>query len=158
MISVNGKRTVPLNFVKNPGIVSRNGVDIGGIQTDKALYLPGYPYTGTQINDRSGNNNHGTISGSDYIESSVKEQINTATYDAFGTLLKISADSLLYIFTQGTTHDLTAKKKIVGQFYTPSTDTWGVRFDIYDDADADVSPFGNVWGIIGTKIYGFIGR
>jgi hypothetical protein len=57
---INGVATVPIvNQVG--GQVMINGVGIGGIQTDKVLYLPGYPGSGNTIYDRSGNNNHGTL-------------------------------------------------------------------------------------------------
>lgn len=71
MITILGKATVPIvNQVCRQGyggLVGMNGVDIGGIQTDKVLYLPGYPYVGTTINDRSGNGNHGTITGATWV-------------------------------------------------------------------------------------------
>lgn len=83
------------------------------------------------------------------------EQINTSTHDIAGILIKTGADEVIYFCRQGAEH-VGNDGKIVKQVYTPSTDSWGSRSDVYTDASYDCRNVAG--GMIGTDIYLFFGK
>jgi len=91
-----------------------------------------------------------------FIQNEIKV-IDTATYDSFGLLIKIDNDNAIYFFRQGTSH-VGDKGKIVAQKYTFSTQTWGTRWDVYNDANANYDSRNVAGGVIGDKIYLFFTR
>jgi len=86
---------------------------------------------------------------------SKKLQIGTTTYDAFGLLIKTGEDTVIQFTRQGTSHN-DDKGKIVREVYTPSTDSWGSRSDVFIDGTYDSRNVGG--GIIGDHIYLFFMR
>ena len=92
-----------------------------------------------------------------YFRIDTKKQIDTATYDAFGLLIKTGSDTIIYFFREGTSY-VGDKGKIVKQVYTISTDSWGARSDVYEDANANYDSRNVGGGIIGSNIYLFFGR
>jgi hypothetical protein len=82
-------------------------------------------------------------------------QIGTTSHDLFGLIIKTGDDAVIHFTRQGTSH-ATDKGKIAKEVYTPSTDSWGVRSDVYVDDTYDCRSIGG--GIIGSNIYLFFGR
>jgi hypothetical protein len=93
----------------------------------------------------------------DFLIGEESLQIDTDSMDAFGILIKVDSDNAIYFFREATDHD-NDKGKIVGQKYTFSTMTWGTRFDVYDDANANYDVRNASGGVIGSNIYLFLAR
>jgi len=70
MIAIKGKRIIPI-VNQRGSIIGENGIDIDR-DLDAVLYLPGYPYSGATIYDRSGASpaNDGTIDGATWVRES----------------------------------------------------------------------------------------
>ena len=129
---------------------------LGTTDANVVLNLPLYGITASDFTSLDTNGIAVTSEGQGW-NLNISEQINTATYDAFGLLLSIDSDTLVYIFRQGTSH-MTDKGKIVAQKYAISTKSWGARFDVYEDANATYDSRGVGGGIIDNKVYLFFAR
>jgi len=80
---------------------------------------------------------------------------DTATYDAFGDMVRIDDDTILHAFRQGTAHG-TGTGGIIGEKYTISTGTWGERYSILPAPSHSLKDV--EMGIIRNKIILFFKR
>ncbi len=80
----------------------------------------------------------------------------TASYDAFGVLLKTGEDRLTYYFRESPIHVSNLTARVIKLDYTISTDTWSTPIVVYDDNTYGISGVGG--GIINGQIFLFFAR
>jgi len=134
MIAINGQAIIPI--VNQRGyVIGENGIDLDR-DLDAALYFPGYPYTGSTINDRAGSSpaNNGTILGATWTR--LSSGLWVLDFDGTDDIITVTdAASIQNIFAVGGSvkawiNPDSDGEADTGRIYSKS----GTRFQVLEEA------------------------